>query len=533
MFDDQSKVRWARLPISDLDSPAHHALALRAARESIVLLKNARNTLPLSKSLKTVAVIGPNADQWRMLLGNYNGIPSDPITPLRGIREALPNARVVYAVGSDLADGFPVLDVVPAKVLSSRDGKPGLTGEYFTSHKIEGAPLFTRIDSTLDVNWKEGAPRADMNPDDFAVRWTGTLRPPTTGTYRLGLIGTVKFRLYLDDSLITQSLYPSHDGEFPDPRLAQAAPLTLQGGRSYRIRVEAEETYGLADLQFLWSAPHEALEAEALDAGRRADAVILTLGLTARLEGEEMSVQIDGFRGGDRTSLDLPAAQERLMERVVALGKPTVLVLMSGSAVAVNWAQEHVPAIIEAWYPGQASGTAIADVLFGNYSPAGRLPVTFYRSVNDLPPFDHYKMAGRTYRFFNGQPLYPFGFGLSYTTFSYKNLRTSAETMAKDGSVTASVDVTNTGTRAGDEVVQLYVKHDGSAVERPKQDLRGYSRLSLAPGETKTVTMKVDARSLAYWNAQRHEWVIESEPIRLRVGASSADIRLEKTIRVQ
>ena len=243
---------------------------------------------------------------------------------------------------------------------------------------------------------------------------------------------------------------------------------------TYRIRVEAEETYGVADLQFVWSAPHDALEAEALDAARQADAVVMVLGLTARLEGEEMRVQIDGFRGGDRTSLDLPAPQQRLMERIAALGKPTVLVLMSGSAVAVNWAQDHVPAIVEAWYPGQASGTAIADVLFGDYNPAGRLPVTFYKSVNDLPPFDDYKMAGRTYRFFNGAPLYPFGFGLSYTTFAYKNIRTSAESMAKDGSVTVSVDVTNTGTRAGDEVVQLYVRHVGSSVERPKKDLRGY-----------------------------------------------------------
>jgi len=532
MFDDQSKVRWASIPISDLDSPMHHTLALHAARESIVLLKNERNTLPLSKSLKTVAVIGPNADQWRMLLGNYNGMPSDPITPLRGIRQALPEARVLYAVGSDLADGFPVLDVVPAKVLSSRDGTPGLTAEYFKSHTIEGTPLFTRVDPTVDANWKDGAPRGDMNPDDFAVRWSGTLRPPSTGTYRLGLVGTVKFQLYLDDSLITQSVYPSHDGEFPDARLSQAAPLTVQGGRSYRIRVEAEETYGLADLQLVWSAPHDALEAEALDAARQADAVVLVLGLTARLEGEEMPVQIDGFRGGDRTSVDLPAPQQRLMEKVAALGKPTVLVLMSGSAVAVNWAQDQVPAIVEAWYPGQASGTAIADVLFGDYNPAGRLPVTFYKSVNDLPPFDDYKMAGRTYRFFNGTPLYPFGFGLSYTTFAYKNIRTSAESMAKDGSVTVSVDVTNTGARAGDEVVQLYVRHEGSSVERPKQDLRGYLRVELAPGETKTVTMPVSAKSLAYWNAGEHRWVVEGEPIRLRVGASSADIRLEKTIRV-
>ncbi|HEX8942516.1 MAG TPA: glycoside hydrolase family 3 C-terminal domain-containing protein, partial [Gemmatimonadaceae bacterium] len=206
--------------------------------------------------------------------------------------------------------------------------------------------------------------------------------------------------------------------------------------------------------------------------------------------------------------------------------------LLNGSALAVNWAQDHVPAIIEAWYPGQAAGTAIADVLFGNYNPGGRLPVTYYRSVNDLPAFDDYRMSGRTYRFFEGTPLYPFGYGLSYTTFAYKNLRTSADRLAADGQITVSVDVTNTGQRAGDEVVQLYVQHTGSKVARPKKDLRGYKRITLAPGETRTVTLPLAGSSLAYWNADTHRWVVESEPVRLQVGSSSADVRLDGTVTV-
>jgi len=385
MFDPPDSVRWARIPFSVLDQPAHRALARQVTRESIVLLKNAGAPplLPLRKNLRTIAVIGPNADQAEMLLGNYNGTPTDPITPLRGIREAVGSGmRVLYARGSDLAAGT------------------------------------------------------------------------------------------------------------------------------------------------------DSLENEAVAAARQADVVVLFLGLTARLEGEEMRVEIEGFRGGDRTSLDLPAAQEHLLERIVALGKPTVLVLMSGSALGVNWAQDHVPAIVEAWYPGQAAGTAIADVLFGDYNPAGRLPVTFYRSVDDLPPFDDYRMAGRTYRFFAGAPLYPFGHGLSYTTFTYKNLRTSAATLAAEGTVTVSVDITNTGKRSGDEVVQLYVQHLGSAVERPKKDLRGYARITLRPGETRTVELSLRASSLAYWNAAAHRWVVEDEPVRIQVGASSTDIRLEATIRV-
>jgi len=264
----------------------------------------------------------------------------------------------------------------------------------------------------------------------------------------------------------------------------------------------------------------------------QAEVVVLCLGLTARLEGEEMPVEVEGFRGGDRTRIDLPAAQERLLERIVAVGKPTVLVLMSGSAVAVNWAQEHVPAIVEAWYGGQAAGSALADVLFGDYSPGGRLPVTFYKSVDDLPRFDDYRMAGRTYRFFKGTPLYPFGYGLSYTTFTYNNLRTNTAKLRAGDTVVVRFDVTNTGQRAGDEVAQLYVRHLGSRVERPNEDLRGFRRVSLNAGETRTVEFSLPASSLAYWSSDAHRWVVEEEPVELAVGASSADIRVRRRIQV-
>jgi len=533
MFDPPAAVRWAQIPISVLDQPSHRTLALQVARESMVLLKNARNLLPLRRDLGTIAVIGPNADQWRMLLGNYNGIPADPVTPLRGIREAVaPRTRVLYALGSDLADGFPVLAPVPARVLTNARGRPGLDVAFFASRTMTGAPLFQRTDSTLDAHWGEGAPRADMNVDDFGVRWTATLRPTHTGTYRLALVGTVKFRLYLDDSLVVQSVYPTHDGEFPDPRVAETEPLRLEAGRRYRLRVDGEESYGEAELQLLWATPTEALESEATDAARRADVVVLCLGLTARLEGEEMRVAIEGFSGGDRTRLDLPAPQQHLLERIVALGKPTVLVLMSGSAVAVSWAQEHVPAILEAWYPGQAGGTAIAQVLFGAYNPGGRLPVTFYRDVADLPPFEDYRMAGRTYRFFEGVPLYPFGYGLSYTTFRYDRLRVSRDTLRGDDSLTVAVDVTNTGARGGDEVVQLYVRYPHSAVPRPRRDLRGFRRVTLGPGESRTITFPLTASAFRYWDADAHRWAVENGPVVVEIGASSGDIRLERGVAV-
>ncbi|MDB4912970.1 MAG: glycoside hydrolase family 3 domain protein [Gemmatimonadetes bacterium] len=533
MFDASEHVKWAQIPKSVLDQPSHRELARQVARESMVLLKNAKNTLPLKKSAGTIAVIGPNADQARMLLGNYNGEPADPITPLRGIREAVgASSKVVYARGSDLAENFPVLDLAPASVFVTPDGTPGLRVDFFNGQSAAGTPLFSRVDSTLNVAWEEAAPRVDMNAEDFSVRWSGAFHAPQTGTYRLGLIGTMKFQLYLNDSLIFRSRYPTHDGEYPDPRLVQSTPLQLEAGKDYKIRVESQETYGDAQLQMIMSTPHETLEAEAVRVAQSADVVVMVLGLTARLEGEEMPVLIDGFKGGDRTKIDLPAPQEKLLESIAKLGKPTVLVLLNGSALAVNWAQDNVPAIVEGWYPGQAGGSALADVLFGDYNPAGRLPVTFYRDTTDLPAFANYDMKGRTYRYFKGTPLYPFGHGLSYTTFGYSNLKTSAPTLTSNGSVTVKVDVKNTGRRAGDEVVQMYVKHIGSKVERSNRELRGYKRVSLKPGETKTVSFALPASAVAYWNADTHAWTVEDDTVQIDVGASSADLRVNKKIKV-
>jgi beta-glucosidase len=349
--------------------------------------------------------------------------------------------------------------------------------------------------------------------------------------HRLGLIGTMKFELYLDDSLAVQSVY-GYRNEFGDPRLRTAAPVRLEAGKSYRVRVEAHESYGDAQMQMVWTEPPRDLVSDAVAAARAADAVIVFLGLTPRLEGEEMDVAIPGFRGGDRTTLDLPASQQHLLERVVAVGKPTVLVLLNGSALAVNWAQQHVPAILEAWYPGQAAGTAIADVLFGDYNPGGRLPVTFYRSANDLPPFEDYAMRGRTYRFFEGQPLYPFGHGLSYTTFAYRDLVADADTLAPGDTLTVTVDVTNSGSRAGDEVVQLYVQHLDASVERPLKELKGYARISLQPNETRTVAFTLGGPELARWDPSLHGWTVDDGRVRIMVGASSGDVRLEKTLTV-
>jgi beta-glucosidase len=477
MFDPDSQVKYAQIPYSTVDSKTHRDLALEAARKSIVLLKNDRNTLPLKKDIGTIAVIGPNSDQWLMLLGNYNGVPADPVTPLRGIREKVsPNTKVLFAQGSALADGMPLFETVPAEVLH------GLKAEYFNDHEIEGkSPLYAGDISVLDANWKNKAPREDMDDDNFGVRWTGEIVPKESGLYQVGVISTCNTKLFWSDTVIAKTVYHFRD-EYGDPRLRKSVAIQLEAGKAYKFRVDASETYADAQVQLVWDHLGEEekarLKQEAIETAKKADAVVMFMGLTARLEGEEMDVAIDGFRGGDRTSIDLPMPQQDLIREIHALGKPVVLVLLNGSALAINWESKNIPAIVEAWYPGQAAGTAIADVLFGNYNPGGKLPVTFYKSVDDLPPFEDYHMKGHTYRYFTGTPLYPFGFGLSYTTFSYSDVKVEG--------LKVSVNVKNTGGLDGDEVVQVYVEGNG-----PVRSLAAFKRITLKAGTSETVELEL------------------------------------------
>jgi beta-glucosidase len=489
MFDPPDSVKYASIPYSVVDSKEHQQLALDAARKSIVLLKNDHDLLPLKKDIGTLAVIGPNADQWQMLLGNYNGLPSKAYTPLEGIRDKLgAHSKVLYAQGCELAEGLPSFEKIPAAVLSHGNEK-GLRADYYNHRDFTGGILFSSTESQLDDNWNEGAPRKDMNDDDFGVKWNGDITPKQSGLYQLGIITTCKTNLYLDDSLIANTSYHFRD-EFNDPRLRKSIPIRMEAGKKYHLRVEAGESYGDARVQLVWSRQgtnaREQLKEEALSTARKADAIVLCMGLSARLEGEEMDVNIDGFKGGDRTTLDLPKIQEDLIKEVAALGKPVVLVLLNGSALSINWEDQHIPAILEAWYPGQAAGPAIADVLFGDYNPAGRLPVTFYKSLKDLPAFGDYAMAGRTYRYFKGEVLYPFGYGLSYTRFQYGNLQVDPPSRKGD-TIRASVTVKNTGTREGDEVAQLYVSAKDATVPVPIRSLRGFKRIHLQPGEEKTL----------------------------------------------
>jgi beta-glucosidase len=508
MFDPPAQVRWAQLPYSIVDSSEHRQLALDAARKSIVLLKNDRAALPLHReTLKTIAVIGPNANDEEVLLGNYNGTPSHPVTPLDGIRRKVGDGvRVLHAVGSDWADGMPVFEVVPASALRTREDLQvrGLTGEYFDNRDLKGNPVVTRVDPQVDFHWWEKTPDPRLKDNNqVGVRWTGELVAPVSGTYQVGGYGLKAFRIYLDDKLLVR-FSSNHEAS------RAVKPVDLKAGEAHALRIEYFEQSPDARMQLVWAVPQpapagsglSAREREAVEAAKQADATVLFLGLSPRLEGEEMKVDVPGFKGGDRVDIGLPASQQHLLEVVTAVGRPVVLVLLNGSALACTWAADKVPAIVEAWYPGQAAGDAIADVLFGDYNPAGRLPMTFYRSADQLPPFFDYRMAGRTYRYFTGDPLFPFGHGLSYTRFAYRNLSVPASVQAGKP-VDVNVDVENTGDRPGEEVVQVYVTHVSGSPEVRKSEgqmpiraLAAFTRVSLGRGERVNVHFTLTPRSL-------------------------------------
>ena len=485
MFDPPEWVPWANTPYDVNDSPQHRALALESARKSMVLLKNDGNLLPLQKDLITLAVIGPNADDVEVLLGNYNGIPRDPVTPLRGIRKKVePGTRVLHARGADHAAELPHLETIPPEALRPRPGPnmeaalgQGLIGQYFSNTDLAGEPILRRVDPTVDFRWWGTPPLEGLETGGYSIRWTGALIPPAGGEYAIGGKGLGDYRIYVNDSLAAE-FRSEHEIN------TQWSRFRFPAGEAQDLRVEFSPRRPHAAMQLVWAPPRPGLQAEALEAVSRADAVILVMGLSPRLEGEEMRVEVPGFGGGDRVELGLPAVQKDLVAQVAATGRPVVLVLMNGSALAIPEEVEKVSAVLEAWYPGQAGGTALADILFGDYNPGGRLPVTFYRSGEDLPPFADYAMAGRTYRYFAGDPLYAFGHGLSYTTFTYGHF-TVPDTVEAGAPVEISVTVGNTGNRAGEEVVQLYLTDEEASAPVPIRSLQGLRRIHLEAGEVR------------------------------------------------
>jgi beta-glucosidase len=487
MFDPPEKVPYAQTPESEIDSAAHRQLALKTARESMVLLKN-DGVLPLAASVKKILVVGPLAESVQVLHGNYSGTASHAVTALEGIRKQFAGSQIMYVAGTNF---LQTQSVIPTSALSTSDGKPGLKGEYF-QNELSGTPSVVRVDEYVDLQLFHPDAHALTPPPglkDFSVRWTGFLTPAESGSYAIGLMGSMQ-RLWLDDKLIVDDMV-GHD---PNP---QTTTLHLEKGHRYAVKVEYERGGRVSKL--VWSPVSENPLFEAASAARDADAVIAVVGITSKLEGEEMKVETPGFIGGDRTSLNLPEEEEALLGALKGTGKPLVVVLMNGSALAVNWANDHANAILEAWYSGEEGGAAIAETLAGANNPSGRLPVTFYKGIEQLPPFDDYAMKDRTYRYFTGQPLYGFGYGMSYSAFTYSGMKLSSNALQAGDPLAVDVDVKNTSQRAGDEVVELYLSFP-KLPGTPLRALRGFAHVHLDAGELRHVQLALGPRDLSYVN---------------------------------
>lgn len=468
MFDNPTRWGpWGIVPPKVIDSPAHRNLARRAAQESIVLLKNS-GILPL-RGYRRIAVIGPNAEDAVVPLGNYNGTPSKTVTVLQGIRAAAPKwVHVSYAQGAPRMGegGTPI----PAKNLVG-----GVKGEYFVGEDLKGSPAFSQRSAALNFDWGEGSPGIRIPPDRFSARWSTVLVPDVDGQYQIGTRTDDGSRLWVNDRLVIDD-WNIH------PAKTNLATVSLRGGQAYQIRMEFFEHSGQASAALLWAPPKNQEYAEATQLAEQNDLTILVLGLSGDLENEEL----------DRTSLDLPAPQKGLLNAVLATGKPVVVVLESGSCLTVS--DPRIKGILQAWYPGEEGGTAIAAALFGRSNPSGRLPITFYQSLDQVPPFRSYKMENRTYRYLHQRPLYPFGYGLSYTTFAYG--QPQVRRLPQRG-IIATVTVKNTGKMEGDEVVQVYASHENAIWPEPVRKLVAFQRVHLKRGQSKKLSLLIRPEGLA------------------------------------
>jgi beta-glucosidase len=533
MFDPQGSNALDKIPFSDTASEQHRMISRQAAEESIVLLKNS-GVLPLKSKPGKIAVVGPTADDLASILGNYVGTPFHPVTPLEGIEREFFASPIMYAQRSTLAEGVGV--PVPRTAFGLNKG---LKTEFFATTDWTGRPVAVETEPAVQSDWENARPAPEVDTINYSVRWSGTIAAPAPGHYVFSVepgdtfpyTPTESYRFVLDGKVVSEGVLrsgkdlapgdghsPTAPGKMGDAKIP-SIPVDFTDTHEHEFRLEYAHSGDRAGggLTLKWQAPAQAQLDEAVARAKEADVVVAIVGLSPQLEGEEMPIKIPGFEGGDRTSLDLPEPQQKLLEAVAATGKPLIVVLQSGSAVALNWANQHANAILEAWYPGVEGGTAIARTLAGKSNPAGRLPVTFYSSLDGLPKFTDYSLHGRTYRYFEGKPLWGFGYGLSYTTFKYSPVKLSTETLKAGDPMTASVTVTNTGKTAGDEVVEAYLKTPQPS--GPIHSLVGFERISLEPGASKEVKLTIDPRSLSSVDDQGNRAILSGKYILTLGGA--------------
>ena len=524
-LDPAEMLPWNKLGAEDISSPEHTALAYKAAREAMVLLKN-NDVLPLSKDIKKIAVVGPNADNTQMHLGNYNGRPTkeNTISIVDAIRKAVPGAEVVYEKGCDYVDAY-LTDYVLGTV---NDGK-GLHAEFYNNTDRSGEPVASGdYDNINMMTYGEYRFAEGVERNHFSAKFSGTYKADFTGDLFYSLNCADLYKFTVNGKVIAeQKTMP--EGGVSRRRMANipTTSFKVQDGQTYKIEIEyANVSDGFAFLAFdickRYLPDFKALAERVKDA----DAIVVVSGINARLEGEEMPVQYDGFSGGDRTRIELPKVQEQLIAAMDGTGKPVVLVNCSGSAMGFGEIETSYDALIQAWYAGQATGLAVADVLFGDYNPAGRLPVTFYASTNQLPDFKDYSMEGRTYRYFKGEPLYAFGYGLSYTTFEYGEAKLSKSQIKAGSKVDITIPVSNTGSLAGDEVVQVYVKSLDNP-DAPIKSLKGFKRVNIAAGASANVKITLDSHAFEYYDETIDNLSVRPGKYQILYGASSKDSDLK------
>ena len=519
-MDDPSKVSWAKIPFSVVASAAHDSLALKMARESMTLLLNKHNVLPLKRGNLTVAVMGPNAKDSVMMWGNYNGVPAHTVTVLDGIRAALGKGdKLIYEQGCPCV-GDDLLESVFSECKS--EGRPGFSARYWNNVNHEGkVDVETRVMTPFNFCTSGATVFAPgVNLTDFSATYNATYVPKASGEVIFDVYSFGKGRLLVNQKE-AMSFYNSHGGN------KQSYALQVEAGKKYDIELQFEYLQSDAQLNFDMGFKKKVDIAKSVNAVRNADVVVFVGGISPSLEGEEMGVDLPGFKKGDRTSIELPEVQRNLLAALHRAGKKVILVNCSGSPVGLVPETETCEAILQAWYPGQQGGRAVADVLFGDYNPAGRLPVTFYRSIEQLPDFEDYNMTGRTYRFMKERPLFPFGYGLSYTTFTYGAATFNKQTVGSEDNLSVVVPVSNTGSRDGEEVVQVYLSKVGDEAG-PVKTLRAFKRVSVPAGKTVNVHITLSKKDLEWWNEGTHSIQFCPGEYQVWIGGSSDEKALSK-----
>ena len=518
LYDPPELVPYNKIPHSVVDCPAHRELARQVAREAIILLKNDNNILPLDKNkINSIAVIGPNADICEM--GGYTGKYSIAVSPLDGIKSKIDSTKVHYVKGTDIKITLPIISTDYLIPPNARPGEHGLLGEYFNNTELSGEPVLVRIDPILDFDFSRGSPDSLIRNDYYSVRWTGQFIAPTSGAYYIGGAFDDAIRFYFDGDLIIDKTKNRNQS-------SAAVKVKLQKGKHYDILIEFTEHWYKSKMK-LWGAPYNPEKfRKSVDIAKKTDIAIVVVGTDETVEKE----------GVDRSDLKLPGDQRDLIEAVYNANPKTIVVLQNGGPLSINWVKNNVPAILETFYNGEEGGNALADVLFGDYNPAGRLPLTVYKSIKQLPSISDYDIRkGRTYLYDKRKtndkqteivkPLYHFGYGLSYTEFRYGTLKIAAKNIAPTENIKVSIKVTNSGSRLGDEVVQLYIRDMKASVQRPVKQLVGFERIFLKPNESKAVSFVIPAKELAFWDVKTKAFVVEPGEFEVMVGSSSKNIR--------